>query len=95
VGIHAPLREEGEDVLVRSINGNGLTFSTYHWKSLGLDWKRGPWPWDHEITLDMCHATHCPGERWVTASSFIDHIGRTGLHANPGIPEYALNPVSF
>lgn len=92
VAIHRTLEERGNDVLVRSINGNGLCVSAVEWHAWGLHWTQGTkWPSPDGTTMDMHHLTARPGERWVTKESYLEHTGRTGAHAHPGVPEYAQN----
>lgn len=95
VAVHAPIREEGDDVLVRSINGNGLTFSRDEWKAWGQDWHARAWPDNPResgtVTLDYRHYLERPGERWVTRRSYVEHTGRDGTYCVPGIPEWAVD----
>jgi len=93
---HATIREEGTDVLVKSICGHGMTFSREEWAAWGIDWRHGKmWvcPTGGE-TLDLHHPWARPGERWVTRQSYVDHTGRTGFHCQPHIPEWAQNFLS-
>lgn len=88
--VHKTVREEGDDVLVRSINGNGLCVSREEWKTWGLYWTQATyWTSPHGTTLDMHHFSNRPGERWVTRRSYIEHTGRDGQHTKPHIPEFA------
>jgi hypothetical protein len=95
--VHAELREEGPDVLVRSINGDGITFARRDWTEWAPDWRAHPWPPNPRdpsvLTLDYMHYLARPGERWVTRRSFMDHTGRDGTHCVPGIPEWAQDFV--
>lgn len=93
VAVHVPLREENGDVLVRSINGNGLAISREEWGRWGLNWRDKVWASPNGITLDMHHLSNRPGERWVTSRSFLEHAGRDGTHCKPGIPEFAIDFV--
>ena len=85
----------GNDVCVRSVCGHGMTFTREEWKAWGIDWRHGN-DWANAgplggSTLDLHHAFYRPGERWVTEKSYIDHVGKHGLHVTPETPEYALN----
>lgn len=92
--IHRTLREEGEHVLVRSINGNGLTVSAAEWKRWGLYWTQNVyWSSPNGTTLDMHHLSYFHGERWVTRRSWIEHTGLKGAHSSPETPEVALDFV--
>ena len=91
--IHKELRFDGPDVLVRSINGNGLTLSKQEWLAWGLRWQDHAWPRNPRqtvVTLDYKHFLERTGERWVTKMSYIEHTGRDGTHCKPNIPEYAI-----
>lgn len=89
--IHKELRFDGPDVLVRSINGNGLTVSKEEWLAWGPRWQDHSWPRDLRsvVTLDYKHFLERPGERWVTKVSYIEHTGRDGTHCKPSTPEFA------
>jgi hypothetical protein len=93
--VHAVLRDDGQDLLVRSINGNGLTIAAADWKDWGEDWHQYAWPDDPRgagvVTLDYRHYVARAGERWVTRRSYIEHTGRRGTHCQPGIPEWAVD----
>lgn len=95
--IHAPLREAGPDVLVRSINGNGMTLSRVEWGGWGQDWRAHSWPENPReagiVTLDYRHYLERPGERWVTKVSYLEHTGKAGTHCVEGIPEWAVDFV--
>ena len=95
VAVHRTIREEEVDVLVRSINGNGLTVSVEEWKAWGMKWDVGGpyWLSENGTTLDMHHLTNRLGERWVSKRSWIEHAGREGTHVQPHIPEYAIDFV--
>jgi hypothetical protein len=93
--IHKTLREDGDDVLVRSLCGHGMTFSRQEWTDWGINWEQGrswpsPVPGD---TLDLHHTWARPGERWATRRSYVEHTGVVGLHCQPGIPEHARDFV--
>jgi hypothetical protein len=92
---HRTIRVDGEDHLVTSMAGNGTCWTREEWKSWGVHWKQGPtWPVPTGgDTLDLHHAYHRPGERWATNWSYMDHIGVTGIHCQPGVPEHAINFV--
>jgi len=88
--VHATLAEDGQDVLVRSINGNGITLSREEWAAWGLYWTQGTvWNSANGTTIDMHHLSNRAGPRWVTRVSYIEHTGRSGAHAQPHIPEWA------
>jgi len=88
--IHKTLREDGEDVLVRSICGHGLTFTRQEWKDWGIRWQDGRWEAHGGDTLDLLHYEQRPGERWVTKRSYIQHTSPySGKHCTDKTPEYA------
>lgn len=90
--IHKELRFDGPDVLVRSINGDGYTFSRSEWIAWNQRWQEHAWPdnpKDTVVTLDYRHYLERAGERWVTKISYLEHTGRDGIHCTPGIPEWA------
>lgn len=89
--VHKTLDDSGEDVLVRSICGHGMTLSQKEWKEWGVDWRTGRWGCDWGDTLDLVHFVTREGERWVTKESWLDHTGKTGVHCTTAIPEYAKN----
>lgn len=92
--IHSTLGEEGDDILVRSINGNGLCISRDEWLRWGLYWTQNVyWASPNGTTLDMHHLSFHPGERWVTRRSWIQHTGLKGAHSGPDSPEVALDFV--
>lgn len=92
--IHKTLREEDDDVLVRSINGNGLCVSAAEWKRWGLNWTQNVyWSSANGTTIDMHHISNFPGERWVTRRSWIEHAGLVGAHSSAKTPEVALDFV--
>jgi hypothetical protein len=90
---HKTLREEGADALVTSICGHGLTFERGEWSEFGIDWRQGTWRCAAGGTIDLVHPYYRPGERWVTQKSYVDHVGKYGVHCRPHIPEYGLNFV--
>jgi hypothetical protein len=85
---HKTLKTAGEDVLVRSICGHGLTFSRKEWEEWGMDWKKAN---DYPMTLDLVHFDERAGERWVTKKSFIEHTGKVGVHCTEDMPEHAVD----
>jgi hypothetical protein len=87
--VHKTMDDSGEDVLVRSICGHGMTLSKKEWEEWGIDWKQGAWAAPDGDTLDLYHFWHRPGERWVTKLSYIEHTGKVGVHCTADIPEYA------
>lgn len=87
--VHRTIRAEGEDVLVRSICGHGLTVSCQEWKEWGIDWRSGAWCCHQGDTLDLVHSEVREGERWVTKESWVQHTGKTGVHCTVDIPEFA------
>ena len=87
--VHRTIKEEKEDVLVRSICGHGMTVSKKEWMDWGVDWKVGQWCCHQGDTLDLVHSEARPGERWVTGKSYIQHTGVVGIHCTESIPEYA------
>lgn len=88
--VHRTMKVDGDDVLVRSICGHGMTFSREEWKTWGIEWQRpDTWEWEPGATMDIMHPHQRPGERWVTKESWVEHTGRTGLHCTPDVPEYA------
>lgn len=89
--VHTPLETAGPDVRVRSLCGLGITFSREEWAGMGIDWRAHEWPSPRGSTLDLYHAHVRPGPRWCTSMSYMEHTGREGIHAHPGIPEYAQN----
>lgn len=91
--VHRTLDDTGQDVLVRSICGHGLTFSKKEWLEWGKDWTNGNWEDPFEETLDMKHAWERKGERWVTKESWVQHTGKVGVHCNENIPEFAKDFV--
>jgi hypothetical protein len=92
--VHTTLEEAGEFVRVRSINGTGLTVSADEFFKWGIRWQQGPtWRSEHGTTVDMHHLAARPGDRWVTRRSWIEHTGRVGAHARPGVPEWAIDFV--
>lgn len=95
--VHQELRADGPDVLVSSINGNGLAISRAEWAAWAPRWQDHAWPDDPRdpsvLTLDYLHAQQRPGERWVTAKSWMEHTGKDGVHCRPGIPEHAVDFV--
>ena len=86
--IHRTLDDTGEDVLVRSICGHGMTFTRKEWKGWGVDWRKVSTD-VNEITLDLKHYEQRKGERWVTKKSYIQHTGKVGVHCGPETPEWA------
>jgi hypothetical protein len=87
---HRTLDDSGEDVLVRSICGHGMTFTAQEWKEWGVDWKTvSTDPNAH--TLDLTHYDQRPGDRWVTKKSFVQHTGKVGVHCDENTPEFARN----
>jgi hypothetical protein len=92
--IHKTLREEGDDILVRSICGHGMTFSRQEWQEWGIDWHKGAWWVPDGDTLDLSHRDQRPGERWVTRYSFVQHTSpHEGTHCTASTPEYAKDFV--
>lgn len=92
--VHRSFKEEGEDVLVRSVCGHGMTFTKKEW----LDWgmtadKARLYGTEGNSTLDLEHMEQRPGERWVTKTSFVEHTGKVGVHCTEHIPEYARDFV--
>lgn len=88
--IHKTLKEEGEDVLVRSICGHGLTLSKKEWTEWKIDWHKQAWWAPDGDTLDLVHVDERKGERWVTKRSFIQHTSpHEGTHCTANTPEYA------
>lgn len=86
---HKTLDDKGEDVLVRSICGHGMTFTAEEWKEWGVNWRKVSTTVENTLTLDLIHFDQRPGERWVTKESWIDHTGRVGTHTTELTPEYA------
>lgn len=87
---HKTLSVEGDDVLVRSICGHGLTLGRTEWAEWGINWRDGHWFCHSGDTLDLVHAEHRPGQRWVTRKSYVEHTGwRNGVHCTGGEKEYA------
>jgi hypothetical protein len=91
VRYHAPLKEEGEDVLCKSLCGHGLTVSREEWTAWGINWESGSWPCPAGDTLDLHHTYVRLGERWCTQKSYIDHKAKEGVHQVLGTNEQALN----
>jgi hypothetical protein len=89
--IHRTLSDEGEDVLVRSICGHGLTFSRNEWREWGVDWRTVHAGGPDELTLDLMHWEQRRGERWVTKDSWLQHTGKVGVHCSEQTPEFARN----
>lgn len=90
--VHQTIKEDGDYVQVSSVCGHGFTVSRREWELWGVKWFHGPaWISPYGDTLDMHHIFVRSGERWVTSKSYVDHTGRTGLHCQPHIPEYAMN----
>lgn len=89
---HQTLFEEGDYVNVSTLCGHGMTISKEEWKIWGIDWKQGYWPSPAGNTLDLKHAfDRTEPNRWTTRVSYIDHVGRRGVHCTPDLPEYAVN----
>lgn len=97
--VHREIRNDGDDILVSSINGNGLAISRAEWQAWAPRWQDHAWPDNPRdpsvVTLDTLHARQRPGERWVTARSWMEHTGRDGVHCQPGIPEQAVDFVGI
>jgi hypothetical protein len=92
--MHRTVREEGDDVLVRSICAHGMTFTKKEWQEWGVTPEiAATFGIDGNVTLDVEHPEKRPGERWVTKVSYLEHTGRTGTRATPDIPEYARDFV--
>jgi hypothetical protein len=87
--VHRTIQETEEDVMVRSICGHGLTFSKKEWTEWGIDWTKRGWNCHQGDTLDLVHSEERSGERWVTKQSYVNHMGKVGVHCTPDIPEYA------
>lgn len=88
--MHRTIKEEGDDVLVRSVCAHGMTFTKKEWQEWGMTWEEaGKYGVDGQVTLDVEHPDARPGERWVTKQSWLEHTGKTGIHATPELPEYA------
>jgi len=93
--IHKTLKEDGEDILVRSICGHGLTFSREEWKTWGIDWHKKAWWAPAGDTLDLVHVAERQGERWVTKRSYIQHTSpHEGTHCTAATPEFAREFVA-
>jgi len=91
VKYHAPIREEGDDIEVRSLCGHGMTISRQKWLDWGINWVHGAWNCPSGDTLDLQYAHVKPGERWCTKVSYIDHCAKVGVHQQVGMPEYGLD----
>jgi len=92
---HKVARIDGEDVLVRSISGNGC-FTVEEWKAWGVDYREWPREFGNPEggnTLDLHHSFVRPGEYWVTKKSYIENIGSTGAHQRTNTPERAVDFV--
>lgn len=87
--VHKTLDDSGEDVLVRSICGHGMTLSKKEWKEWGIKWQTGAWCAPDGDTLDLYHFCERPGDRWVTKKSYVQHTGKIGVHCTALTPEYA------
>jgi len=93
---HKTLEVRGDDVLVRSISGNGTCITRQEWIAWDVDYRAGSWPVatpEGGNTLDLHHAWARSGERWVTRRSWIEHIGIRGRLCSPGVPEHAIDFV--
>lgn len=92
--MHRTIKEEGEDVLVHSVCGHGMTLSAKEWKAWGMTAEKAAgYGSNGQVTLDVEHPEVRPGERWVTKRSWIEHTGKTGVHTALSIPEYAKDFV--
>lgn len=89
--VHKTLDETGEDVLVQSICGHGMTFSRKEWEEWGIIWQQGVWNCPHGDTLDLRHVCDRVGERWVSKQSWCQHTGKQGVHVQLWIPEHAVD----
>lgn len=89
---HKTLREQDGDVMVTSMPGHGFTISRQEWEEWGVNWRDGEWPTCRGDTLDLHHLLTRPGERWVTAKSYIEHTGKTGQHC---FPNMAMHGIDF
>lgn len=79
------------DVLVKSVCGHGMTFTREEWAEWGIKWETGRrWNSPEGNTLDLHHAWARPGERWVTARSYVEHTGKEGINCRAHIPEYGI-----
>jgi|SRR5882724_2029673 len=83
------------DHSVTSMAGSGMCITLDEWKAWGIKASDGmSWPiptGGH--TIDLHHAWARPGERWATDKSYIQHIGKIGVHCTAETPEYALEFV--
>jgi hypothetical protein len=93
--IHKTLRVDG-DILVRSVNGMGC-ITREEWKDWGFDYRRCPRDTHLEggISLDLLHPQRRPGERWVTARSYIVNVGLTGVCQRPDTPDFAVDFIGL
>lgn len=91
--IHKTLRVDG-DVLVRSINGGGC-ITVEEWRGWGWDYHKVPRENGNlgNISLDLLHPQERPGERWVTARSYVLNIGMRGSCQRPDTPDFAVDFV--
>jgi hypothetical protein len=87
---HRTLRQEGEDCLVTSVNGPGA-ISREGWAAWGKSYRDFPSPTGYSI--DLLHVIECPGERWTTYKSYIQHIGLRGTYAHEGELDLSLEFV--
>lgn len=87
---HKTLALQGEDVLVRSLCGVGLTFSVAEWVAWDITPEEMLEIKQINTTLDLLHKAQRPGERWCSNVSYIEHTGRVGSHTHPEAPEWAI-----
>lgn len=78
------IKSDRMDMLVTCINGPGV-MTREEWQAWGLDYHAV------DFGLDVTHPKHRPGERWVTAKSYIQSIGIRGTHNTPEEGEVAID----
>ena len=80
------IKSDGADHQVTCVNGPGV-MTREEWRAWGLDYHAV------DFGLDVTHPKQRPGERWVTAKSYIQSIGVRGVHNTPEEGEAAIGFV--
>lgn len=94
VAHHCALEQRGGDVRVRSLDGMSLCLSRDEWQAYAVRWQTG----DFTVptggcSIDLHHAYYRSGERWCTGQSWVQNLGRAGIHTVETTPAYGMNFV--